>query len=429
MNAETDGLPLFESGRDEAPLTVSQLTDRIKFVLEEDFRAVAVVGEIDSFKRHGSGHLYFELKDEEEGSGGRAKAKISAVMYRRHAPLLRFEPANGLKVLAEGEISVYPPQGKYQLVVRRMTPFGIGEQELRLRRLKEKLLKEGLFDEERKKPLPFLPKGVGVATSESGAAVRDIVSILRARNPKANVYLRPTLVQGASAPSDIAAAVRELDAHPGVEVIIVGRGGGSYEDLMAFNEEEVARAVAGARKPVVSAVGHRIDTTICDLVADRAAATPTHAAQMVMPDVRELEAGLASLSERLAAAAALRIGRARSRLDALGRALRAAGPLQRLRTWQQRVDELAVRLNLAAGRRLQATRDMLGARGEKLKALSPLAVLERGYAIVRKEGAVVRDAASLEKGDEVEVSLARGGFTAAVESVNPAGKAGEGKDG
>ena len=251
---------------DEEILTVAELTWRIRALLEEEFDQVTVVGEVSGLKRPRSGHLYFELKDPE--------ARLSAVIWRSTAARLRFELEDGMEIIATGRISVYGPRGSYQLIVDSLKPKGLGALQLAFLKLREKLEKEGLFRPEAKKPLPLLPACVGVVTSPSGAAIRDILTVIARRFPPAHIVLRPVRVQGEGAAEEIARAIAEFNDWGGADVLIVGRGGGSYEDLWAFNEEVVARAIHASRIPIISAVGHEIDVTIADLVADRRALTP-----------------------------------------------------------------------------------------------------------------------------------------------------------
>ena len=261
-------------------VSVSDITRQIKQSLEQRFGRVWVQGEVSNFKRHTSGHLYFTLKDE--------GAQISATMWRSRAANLLFVPEDGMKVIARGGITVYPPRGNYQIDVEQLTPVGIGELQIAFERLKRKLAAEGLFDESRKRPLPKFPERIGVITSETGAALQDIRTVLARRFSAVELILIPVRVQGAGASDEISGALREMNRYGKVDVIIVGRGGGSLEDLWAFNEEIVARAIAASRIPVVSAVGHEIDFTIADFVADLRAPTPSAAAEMVVPDRAEL---------------------------------------------------------------------------------------------------------------------------------------------
>lgn len=265
-----------------AILSVAAVNRHIKALLEQDetLAGVLVRGEISNFKRHYSGHCYFTLKDSE--------ATLRAVMFRSRAQLLKFEPKDGLKVIAGGRVSVFERDGQYQLYVEQLVPEGMGELSLAFAQLKDKLAAEGLFDESRKRPLPLLPRTVGIITSPTGAAVRDIVTVAKRRYPGVQLILNPVQVQGADAPPQIAAGIGLLNRHGRAEVIIVGRGGGSIEELWAFNDEQVVRAIAASNIPVISAVGHQTDYTLADFAADRRAATPSQAAEIAVPDVREM---------------------------------------------------------------------------------------------------------------------------------------------
>jgi exodeoxyribonuclease VII large subunit len=396
------------SERDQV-FSVSQLTGRIKFVLEEDFADVKVIGEISGYKQHQSGHAYFELKDD--------KARISAVMFRNSVARLRFQPGDGQKVEVRGSVTVYEPQGKYQISVREMAPVGLGELELRFRLLKEKLQKEGLFGLERKKRLPQFPSTIGIATSPTGAALQDMLRILHSRHPGVKIVLRPCLVQGEKAPADIIAALADLDAHPEVDVVIFGRGGGSYEDLFVFNDEALVRAVAAMTKPTVSAVGHESDLTISDLVADHRAATPTDAAGTVVPRLADTYAFIDDTADRLASRAAEACARQRMVLNSLRSSLLLHGPLNRLRMHGQRLDHISDRLVLAAATRLRTTRAALASGRDRLEALSPTAVLTRGFSMVKQDGRIVRSSSEVTVGSELELTFGSGGAGARVTRV------------
>ncbi|GIW42797.1 MAG: exodeoxyribonuclease 7 large subunit [Candidatus Binatia bacterium] len=386
--------------------TVTELTQLIRQTLESQIDTVWVVGEVSNFRVPSSGHYYFILKDE--------AAQIAAVMFRGVNRSLSFTPEDGLKVLVRGHISMYEARGSLQLYVEYMEPVGIGSAQLALEQLKQRLHAEGLFAAERKRPLPFLPRCIGIVTALTGAAIRDILTVLRKRFPHVRVVIRPVRVQGKEAPLEIIAALDDLQQLPEVEVIIVGRGGGSKEDLWAFNDEGVARAIAGCRVPVVSAVGHEIDYTIADLVADARAPTPTAAATMVVPDFDELRARVAQQRRLLVTAFTRLLMLHRQRLEQLAQRLR--DPRHTVENLRLRLDELAERAQLAMARRIEHYRQHLRALADRLAALNPLAVLERGYAIVKHStsGEIVRDASTLSPGDAVHVQFARGRATAEV---------------
>lgn len=381
-------------------LRVSELTRLLRTCLEADVPEVWVAGEISNLRVPASGHCYFRLKD----AGG----QIAAVMFRSASRGLRFRLGDGLEVLAHGRVSLYEPRGDLQLYVDALEPRGIGSAQLALEQLKQRLAAEGLFAAERKRPLPAWPRAVGVVTAIAGAAVHDVVTTLRARLPGVRIVLRPVAVQGLQAGGEIVAALGELQHQPGVEVIIVGRGGGSIEDLWAFNEERVARAIAASAVPVVSAVGHEIDVTLADLAADRRAATPTAAAAMVVPDAAQLARQLDQRSAALALALRLVLRRRRERLAALARLVR--DPRRTLQSQRLRIDELGERARRALSGRLRGDRRAVAACGERLHALSPLAVLERGYAIARRvaDGRVVRSADEVAAGEVLDLIFRAG---------------------
>ena len=385
-------------------LTVSQLNQRVRDTLDAELDEFWVVGEISNFRVPPSGHFYFSLKD--------GRSQISAVMFRSANQLLAFRPEDGMEVIVRGRVGLYEVRGDLQLYVEAMEPRGVGSLQLALEQLKKRLAAEGLFAEARKRPLPFLPRAVGIVTALNGAAIHDLLVVLRARQPGIRIVVRPVRVQGKDAPPDIVEAIADISRVSEVDVVIVGRGGGSLEDLWAFNDERVARAIAASRVPVVSAVGHEVDVTIADLVADRRAPTPTTAAAMVVPDRRDLTAGLERAAAGLSAAVQRQIARQRERLSAQARHLR--DPRQVLNALQLRTDELSERAWRAIQTRLRIAQQQLRGGAERLQALSPLAVLERGYSIARRaDGTVVRAAAALQVGDRLRLTFARG--TAAVQ--------------
>jgi exodeoxyribonuclease VII large subunit len=390
-------------------LTVSQLNQRVRDTLDAEFDDFWVVGEISNFRIPPSGHFYFSLKD--------ARSQIAAVMFRSANQVLAFRPEDGMEVIVRGRVGLYEVRGNLQLYVEAMEPRGLGSLQLALEQLKKRLAAEGLFAEARKRPLPFLPRAVGIVTALTGAAIYDLLVVLRSRLPSVRVVVRPVRVQGKEAPSDIVQAIGEISHVSEVDVVIVGRGGGSLEDLWAFNDERVARAIVASRAPVVSAVGHEIDVTIADLVADRRAPTPTAAAAMVVPDQRELTAWLDRAAAGLRAGVQRQITRQRERLNAQARHLR--DPRQVLKALQLRTDELSERVARAMTTRLRLARQQLRGGAERLQALSPLAVLERGYSITRRaeDGTVVREASTLQAGDRLRLTFARG--TAAVQVEDP----------
>ncbi len=394
--------------------SISQLTAYVKSALQMDplLQDVWVGGEVSNFTRAASGHCYFTLKDE--------RAALSCVMWRSQAALLLALPRNGEAVLAHGTISVYEARGIYQLYVDILQPAGLGRLYLEFEALKQRLAEEGLFDDERKRPLPALPRRIGVVTSPQAAALRDILRTLSGRCPLADVLLAPTLVQGAEAPPQIVAALAALNRWSAerepVDVIIVARGGGSLEDLWAFNDERVARAIAASAIPVISGVGHETDFTIADFVADLRASTPTGAAAAAVPDGRELAVLVQGLAAQLAGLMTEEVISSRQTLAVQERALARNSPLQLLAGYRQRVDELSRAAVLAWDHRLTLWRERLtGLRG-RLKAVSPLEVLGRGYAIVRhgETGEVVSRVGQVARGDPIAVRVQDGEFEAEV---------------
>jgi exodeoxyribonuclease VII large subunit len=390
-------------------LSVTELTAAVKGLLEDGYPSAWVSGEIGNVARPPSGHLYFSLKDK--------NSQLRAVIWRGVALRLRFEPQNGMEVLAHGGLTVYPGKGEYQLVVRELQPRGEGALELALRQLREKLFRMGYFDPKRKKPLPRYPRRIALVTSPSGAAVRDMLEILGRRWPAAEVWVCPTRVQGDGAGDEIAAAVQLLNRLGQVDVLIVGRGGGSKEDLAAFNEELVAHAIFRSRIPVVSAVGHEIDVTIADLVADLRAVTPSEAAEKVAPDVFGLRQSVQAAEGRLCGLLLQRLEQARVRLDDLAQRRAFRLPQERIRDLERRLDEWNERLRRVVGQRLSRAREQLESGSARLDTLSPLNVLRRGYSLTRKAAdlAVVRNPEQVRPGDVIVTDLQHGRVYSRVE--------------
>ena len=399
MRKAVQDLPLFAN---EAPpfFTIGELNEIIKGTLERSLDGLWVVGEVSNLRVPPSGHYYFTLKDD--------KNQIAAVMFRRQGLGLAFIPENGIEVLCFGRVSLYPARGDLQLYVEKMEPRGRGALYLAFEQLKRKLAAEGLFATERKRALPFLPASIGIVTSDRGAALRDMLRIIRERYPDRRVVVWPVKVQGEGAAEEIATGINQLGRSGQVDVIIVGRGGGSLEDLWAFNEEIVARSIFMARVPVISAVGHEIDFTIADFVADFRAPTPTAAAEIVVPRKSVLVEQLEGLEIQLRRCMRRKLEVAKENWRGLIK--RLAHPERRLRETQQRVDELSVDLLRRWRERLRQLKDQLGQQGGRLDALSPLAVLERGYSIAHRmpEEKIIKDSASLNIGDVVRVRFAKG---------------------
>ncbi len=435
--------------------SVAELVGAVDQAIREHFGPLWVAGEISNLRPQPAGHVYFTLKDD--------RSQLSAVMFRAASQLLAFRPANGMEVVVQGRLGIYADRGAFQLYVDAMEPRGLGALRLAFEQLKARLGAEGLFEAVRKRPLPRWPRGIGIVTALHGAAIRDMLTVLRRRWPLARVIVRGVRVQGAGAAREIADGIEDLCRGESLDVIIVGRGGGSLEDLWAFNEEVVARAIAASRLPVVSAVGHESDFTIADVVADARAPTPTAAAALVVPDQAEVTAMLARAGDTLRSGLVRRTRSCGERLATLER--RLGDPRRRVADVRQRVDELGARSVAALRRRLswerrelatlsgrlersgpaaraQATRERVRGAAERLRlglmlrvraahagveraasrleALSPLACLARGYAIVRQDGPggrVVREAATLTRGDTVSMLFAHGSARARVEDT------------
>ncbi len=381
-------------------VSVSDITRLIKQSLEQRFTRVWVQGEISNFKRHTSGHFYFTLKDE--------GAQISATMWRSRAANLLFAPEDGMKVIARGGITVYPPRGNYQIDVEQLTPVGIGELQIAFERLKRKLAAEGLFDESRKRPLPKFPERIGVITSETGAALQDIRTVLARRFSGVELLLLPVRVQGAGAADEIAQALRDMNRYGSVDVIIVGRGGGSLEDLWSFNEEVVARAIAASHIPVVSAVGHEIDFTIADFVADLRAPTPSAAAEMVVPDGAELLELIRNYEYTMRQEALQLIDGHRERVQSLLSSYAFNRPKDIVREYVQRLDELVRVQEMRAHHLYERTQHTHESLHKRLAGLSPQGTLRRGYAIVRRGETVITRAGLLKKQDEATIQFQDG---------------------
>jgi exodeoxyribonuclease VII large subunit len=439
--------------RERKALSVSELTARIRSLLERQFMDVWVAGEISNFHRHSSGHWYFTLKDD--------RAMIKCACFKTQNRLIRFKPDDGLTVRARGRVSVYDSRGEYQILVEYMEPAGAGALQLAFEQLKAKLEAEGLFDTERKRTMPLLPRRIGVVTSPTGAAVADILRVIRRRNEAMSVLVAPARVQGEGAAIDIARAIRALNSHGGVDVIIVGRGGGATEDLHCFNEEIVARAIFHSKIPVISAVGHETDFTIADFVADLRASTPSAAAEMVTAARDDLDHRIKTLSERMTAAVRRQVmelrgglskvesGRVFARMPIVIRTFvhrldDAASDMESavrrsIRKWRVSTDAAAMRLKDAdirvvlasrraglalAGTKLEsATKAALGRDGErlsviagKLESMSPLAVLSRGYAIAfDARGKIIKTASAATSGDQLKVRVSDGNIDCTVD--------------
>ncbi len=388
-------------------LTVTELNARMKMIVDSvpAFSNIWIKGEISNFKLHFSGHIYMTLKDD----GG----VLRAIMFKNSAQKLPFVPENGMKVLARGRISVYERDGGYQLYVEEMQPDGIGVLHMAFEQLKKRLEDEGLFDAKHKKPIPKFPQTVGVVTAATGAAVRDIIHVISRRYPKVKILLYPALVQGEGAAEDVARGIAYFNEHKCADVLIVGRGGGSIEDLWAFNEEITARAIFASDIPVVSAVGHEVDFTIADFVADLRAPTPSAAAELVVPSALEVKERIGALSVRA-------INGMRGKLKAsklmLAR-LKVPSPAGKIADSRLDIDGLLKRLVRAQTVNLQVHRKRLEAGAGKLQAMSPLAVLGRGYSIAQQDGKSVKSVAQIQSGDLLTVLLSDGSAQCLVKEV------------
>lgn len=399
------------NGLNENVLTVSQVNGYLKLLIEQDdfLNQVAVRGELSNCKLHSSGHLYFTLKDGE--------SELAAIMFRSAAAKLPFVPQSGMKVTVYGKISVYEKGGRYQLYAETMLEDGLGALWLEFERLKKKLEAEGLFDPGRKRLLPAYPSCVGIITSPTGAAVWDMVNITGRRFPGVRILICPVLVQGASAPASMCRALAYLNVTKACDVIILGRGGGSAEDLWAFNDEGLVRAVAASEIPIVAAVGHETDFTLCDFAADQRAPTPSAAAELVLRDHRDVLQRFDGLSDRMDACMESRLQRYRSRLTEWEQRLKLCSPEGRLKEQRNRLERLATGMDASMQNRLGSARQRLELAVNHLEAVNPLAVLARGYGVVQdSEGRVISSVAALRVGEPVTIRLSDGRAVAEIRS-------------
>ena len=398
--------------------SVSQLTNAIKLRLEEHFPGVWVAGEVSNFTRHSSGHMYFTLKDE--------KATIRCMMGRAFNLRLKFDPKNGMDVIVRGPISMYPQQGTVQMYVEALEPQGVGAAELALRQLKEKLSKRGYFHPDRKRKLPQFPRRVGLIASASGAAIRDMLETLNKRWPAAHVVVRPSRVQGPGAPAELVEALDHLNRlHTSHQLpfcaIVMGRGGGASEDLAAFDEECVADAIYRSEVPIVAAIGHEIDVSIADMVADLRALTPTDAIVQLCPDRGEMMQYTIDMAARLKDAIQYRVKLSKERVDRLADRPVLRRPQERLRELKRRLDEGEQRLQRAMTMRLRRSQDKLTAMADQLDSLSPLNVLKRGFSLTEDAttGELIRDAQSVRVGQSIRTRLEQGVIISRVDEVLP----------
>ncbi|MBD3314616.1 MAG: exodeoxyribonuclease VII large subunit [Chitinivibrionales bacterium] len=410
MNESFEFLSPLES---EKPYTVSEINEGISMILDAGNTLVWVEGEISNFKRAASGHCYLKLQD--------ADSRIPGVIWRSTADRMDFEPEEGMAVLAIAAIRVYTRGGYYQLDVRRMQPSGLGAIFAAIEKLKAKLDKEGLFDACHKKRLPETPKTIGVVTAKTGAALRDIIRVVASRSPGTDILLRSVPVQGDPAPAAIAHAIAEMNEQGAADLLIVGRGGGSVEDLWAFNDERVARAIFASKLPVISAVGHEIDFTIADFVADVRAPTPSAAAEMAVPDHSESLRHLRTLIRRFVPAAKRRLREPRTRLMEQMRSRALRKPFRLVEEYRLRQDELTERHARAMGIYLRQARTRMARAASHLGALNPLSVLARGYSVVTDTaGRPIRDAGRISVGDTVGIKFRQGRAQARITKVSDA---------
>jgi len=391
--------------------SVAEITKYIRVILEDSFPGVWVEGEISNFVLHSSGHMYFSLRDK--------TAVLKCAMFKRANEKLKFKPKDGMKVICFGSISVYEARGDYQLIVEEIEPKGIGALQLQFQQLKEKLLKEGLFDERHKIQIPFLPTRIGIVTSPTGAAIRDILNISRRRFSNVEIIINPVRVQGEGAKDEIAAAVRQFNKLKNIDVMIVTRGGGSMEDLWPFNEEVVARAIYDSEIPVISAVGHEIDYTISDFVADFRAPTPSAAAELVIPNKEDLIGLIRTSVTRLKNALINELEMFQEKLAKLKGSYILRQPLNMVIQYQQKIDGLVEDLMLHTDHLVIRREESFKLLASKLETLSPLAILNRGYSITAKlpEGRIIKTIADVKQGDRVETKLGKGRFISKVEEI------------
>lgn len=390
--------------------TVSEMNQFIKELLDNvpPLQEVLLRGEISNYKVYPSGHHYFTLKD--------SQSSLKCVMFKTSTMRLRFRPENGMQVIAAGRISVYPRDGAYQLYCTGLTPEGVGDLSVAFEQLKEKLRKEGLFDAAHKKPLPVYPRRIAIVTSPAGAAVHDMIRILRRRYPLAKVLLLPVRVQGTEAPAEIAGAIRYANRHALADVLITGRGGGSLEDLWAFNDERVARAIYDSEIPVISAVGHEPDVAISDFVADRRASTPSNAAEIAVPDQAELWKRLDSAGRAMAQGALNTLEKADAQWKTLASKRVLTDPMAFVDDRRMQLDSVQQRMGLTAHRQLSRRQQRFATLAASLDALSPLKVLGRGYAMAQAaDGTVLRTSQQVQEGDRIHVRLGQGALDCTVD--------------
>lgn len=392
--------------------TVSELTKYVRVILEDSFPAVWIEGEISNFVLHSSGHMYFSLRD--------AGAVLKCAMFARSNAKLKFKPKDGMKVICFGKLSVYEARGDYQLIAEEIEPKGVGALQLQFQQLKEKLQKEGLFAEAHKVKIPFLPTRIGIVTSPTGAAIRDILNVTRRRFSNIEIIINPVKVQGESAKDEIARAIKQFNQLKNIDVMIVTRGGGSLEDLWPFNEEVVARAIYDSVIPVISAVGHEIDFTISDFVADFRAPTPSAAAELVIPRKEDLVGLINTATTRLNNALAGKVNRLAERLKAVKESYILRQPLNMITQYEQMIDDLRKDIIIRIDHLVKMRRENFNSIHSKLQAFNPLEILKRGYSVTAKmpDGIILKDVGILKVGDMVETKLGKGKFRSRVEEIS-----------
>jgi exodeoxyribonuclease VII large subunit len=397
--------------RPEDVYTVTAVNKMAKYTLEESFPAIWVEGEVSNYHHHGSGHRYFTLKDEQ--------SQLRCAMWRSSGAGLKFEPKDGLKVIAQGNLTVYERGGTYQLIAKKILPSGMGELELAFRQLKEKLDKEGLFDPAQKKELPQYPMSIGIVTSPTGAVIHDIIRVIKRRNPKLDIILWPSEVQGDIAPPLLVEGIERFNEYGGVDLIIMGRGGGSLEDLWAFNDERVVRAVFESEIPIITAVGHEVDLTLSDLAADYSAATPSMAAEIAAWPLDEFQSALTGLLDEMNRALGDMVDDGRSRLNELIKSPAMTRPESMLESRYQYLDNQLRLLRLLSEKRFDTFRKAAGLALSRLEALSPLAVLARGYSVARTspDKKVVRSVTDVETGDLMETIVRDGSLLSKIDKI------------
>lgn len=402
---------VFHKRNTETFFTVSEITRQIRTSLEYNFSNISILGEISNVRRPSSGHIYLTLKDK--------NSQLQAVVFRNVANKIKFELKDGMEVITFGSVTVYEPRGQYQLIINKVEPKGVGALQLAFQQLKEKLEKEGLFDQTHKKPIPFIPQKIGIVTSPTGAAIKDILNIIDRRFANVEILIYPVKVQGEGAAREIAEAITELNTLTDIDVIIAGRGGGSLEDLWAFNEEIVARSIYNSRIPIISAVGHEIDITIADLVADKRALTPSEAGELVVPRKDLLLDMLEKLETRLLQSLTGKLRLSKDRLIRIANSYAMRQPFDRLRRWQQRLDEFAQRLKLNITHALNTEREKLSGIAGKLESLSPLNVLKRGYTITTRleNNKSLREVKGLNIEDKIKTSFSKGSVISTILSI------------